>query len=342
MKRSLGLLCCGLLLLGAAGCVLHGASAQIAAMAPAETQRLTIYTSHKVEVYEPIVKEFEERTDIWIRVVTGGTNELLERIEHEKQDPLCDIMFGGGVESLQAYADCWRPYTCSDAQKIEPRLRAQNDLWTPFSSLPVVLIYNTKLVADGELTGWADLLDPRWKGKIAFADPTVSGSSYTAAMTLLACLPGDDWTELDQFVHNLNGRVLADSGEVADMVAMGSRYVGITLESMAFDRQAQGADIEIVYPAEGTSNVPDGVAIVAGAPHSENAQAFVEFVQSRDVQALVVSDLMRRSVRTDVRDPQSLPPETTFQTIPYDVAAAADMMQAFQQHWAAACEEAAS
>ena len=30
-----------------------------------EEKRLTVYTSHKQEVYAPIIKEFEERTGIW-------------------------------------------------------------------------------------------------------------------------------------------------------------------------------------------------------------------------------------------------------------------------------------
>ncbi len=54
-----------------------------------EEKRLTVYTSHKQEVYAPIIKEFEERTGIWVEVVPGGTTELLERIREEgKRDPV--------------------------------------------------------------------------------------------------------------------------------------------------------------------------------------------------------------------------------------------------------------
>lgn len=48
--------------------------------APDETERLVVYTSHKEEVYQPIVEEFERRTGVWVQVVSGGTTELLERI----------------------------------------------------------------------------------------------------------------------------------------------------------------------------------------------------------------------------------------------------------------------
>ena len=77
--------------------------------APEEAERLVIYTSHKAEVWRPIVREFEERTGIWVTVETGGSSELLERIDQEQDAPRADVMFGGGVEGLAAYAHCFTP-----------------------------------------------------------------------------------------------------------------------------------------------------------------------------------------------------------------------------------------
>ena len=64
-------------------------------LAPPEDERLVVYTSHKQELWWPIVREFEERTGIWVDVVTGGSNELLERISEEAESPRADVMFGG-------------------------------------------------------------------------------------------------------------------------------------------------------------------------------------------------------------------------------------------------------
>ena len=328
-RRCLILALTALLLTGCAGS--PGQSA--AALAPAESDRVVIYTSHKEEVYGPIVKEFEARTGIWAEVVTGGTNELLARIAGEADAPVCDVIFGGGVESLTAYERYFQPYACAEADLIRPGLRPADDLWTPFSSLPVVLLYNTKLVSPGELTGWESLLSGRWSGSIALADPTVSGSSYTAAATMLCALPGDDWDQLDRLAVQLEGRVLPDSGDVVAAVAGGSCRVGVTLEETALKRQAQGADIAIVYPEEGTSAVPDGSALIAGAPHPDNARAFLDFAQSRDVQELVVSQFSRRSVRTDVSDGDALPPADELALIDYPVRWAAELKDAFSARW---------
>ena len=58
------------------GCAAGSGTAAESALAPAEEDRLVVYTSHKEEVWQPIVREFEERTGIWVDVVTGGTNEI--------------------------------------------------------------------------------------------------------------------------------------------------------------------------------------------------------------------------------------------------------------------------
>lgn len=328
MKKLLSILLSFGLLLG--GCAPEPSAEDYA---PDESGRLRVYTAHKEEVYGPIVKEFQARTGIWVEVTAGGTNELLERIAAESDAPVCDVMFGGGVESLAAYEDCFQPYTPADAGRLKSVGRSAEDLWTPFSSLPIVLIYHTKLVPEGEVTGWADLLDSRWKGKIAFADPNVSGSSYTAALTLLSCLPGDDWELLARFVENLDGCLLADSGDVVARVQSGASYLGVTLEETALKRISAGADIAIVYPEEGTSAVPDGSALVRGAPHPDNARAFLDFVLGHDVQELVVSELSRRSVRSDIPDPDTLTPEREMGIIPYDVHWAGELKETFIRRW---------
>ncbi len=333
MKRVLAL---ALMLLLLAGC---GNAGELAAFAPDDAERLVIYTSHKEEVYGPIVKEFQQRTGIWVEVVTGGSGELLERIAMESDAPACDLMFGGGVESLAAYEDCFEPCTPAGVEFLRGVGLSADSLWTPFSSLPLVLIYNTRLVSEGEVTGWADLLDPHWKGRIAFADPTVSGSSYTAALTLFSCIEGEDWEILAKLVANLDGGALSDSGDVVESVRSGSRYIGVTLEETALKQRSP--EVGIVYPAEGTSAVPDGCALIKGARHPENARAFLDFVLDRDVQELLVSDLSRRSVRTDVHAPEDLPSEAELGIIDYDVHWAGSIKEEFIARWSELTEVAA-
>lgn len=306
---------------------------------PDESMRLTIYTSHKEEVYMPIVREFEERTGIWVDVITGGTNELLERIESQQDNVEADVMFGGGVESLKAYEHCFSPYVVGSSGSIREPHQAEDAVWTPFSALPVVLIYNTKLVSPDKITGWSSLSDPIFRGRIAFADPAISGSSFTALATQI--LAGNSMGKtLATLAENLQGKILSSSGDVLNAVADGSYLVGITLEETALKYIAAGADLAMVYPEEGTSCVPDASAIVKGAPHSENAKKFLDFTVSYEVQQMLSESSYRRPVRSDIPAGDSLLPLQDIVLVDYDIDWACKNRDVILSDWSFYLKEA--
>lgn len=306
---------------------------------PDESMRLTIYTSHKEEVYMPIVREFEERTGIWVDVITGGTNELLERIESQQDNVEADVMFGGGVESLKAYEHCFSPYVVGSSGSIREPHQAEDAVWTPFSALPVVLIYNTKLVSPDKITGWSSLSDPIFRGRIAFADPAISGSSFTALATQI--LAGNSMGKtLATLAENLQGKILSSSGDVLNAVADGSYLVGITLEETALKYIAAGADLAMVYPEEGTSCVPDASAIVKGAPHSENAKKFLDFTVSYEVQQMLSESSYRRPVRSDIPAGESLLPLQDIVLVDYDIDWACKNRDVILSDWSFYLKEA--
>lgn len=320
MKKTLLLLLAMVLLLS--GCGVRGDD--YSALAPAEEKRLVIYTSHKEDVYDPIIREFERRTGIWTELKTGGTNELLEEIAAGDTD--CDLMFGGGVDSLTAYAGCFTKYNSPAMANVDEKFTGDGT-WTPFSSLPVVLIYNTQLVRLNPPTGWQSLLDGEWRGKIAFADPTVSGSSYTALCTMAQALGGDAEEVLQRFAENLDGRQTDGSGLVVGQVAEGSCYIGVTLEETALKAVSEGYDIALVYPEEGTSALPDGAAIVKGCKHEQNARLFIDFLLSEDVQQRLPEKFSRRSVLTEAES------EPELELLSYDLDWASAMQSQFLDSW---------
>ena len=334
-KGTRGLLCLALAWsLALTGCTAGKSSQAASDFSPAESQRLVVYTSHKEEVYQPIIEEFEARTGIWVELVTGGTNELLEQLVEERENPAADVMFGGGVDSLEAYGDCFTPYFCEDWSQLEPAMRSENGLWTPFSALPVVLIYNTKLVSQGRITAWRDLFSPAWQGRIAFCDPSISGSSFTGLVTLIYAVGGSQDQTLMDFAVSLDGRQLTSSGEVLTSVASGTGLVVITLEETALKRVAAGEDIGLVYPEDGTSCVPDGCAIVANARHSENAQLFLDFISGQDVQRRMEGEFSRRPVRALSQAEETLLPLSDIPLLDYDISWASEHHNGILMSWA--------
>ncbi len=283
-----------------------------------DKDRLVVYTSHKEEIYKPIIREFEERSGIWVDVVSGSTNEILSMIEEEAGNVRADIMFGGGVDSLQAYEDYFEPYITDKEELLDPTYASPSHSYTVFSKLPVVFVYNTKLVLkeDAPKT-WEDLLDPAWKDEIAFTDPEKSGSAYTELSILVQELTGKGYTEKDAvnaFCINLGEGLSEGSNTIAEDVASGDKMAGIVLEESALKKISTGAELNMVYPADHIYALPDACALIKGARHKENAEKFMEFVVGDDVQHLLDEQLYRRSVRTDL--PSSYIPNETY----YDIA----------------------
>ncbi|MCR4705450.1 MAG: extracellular solute-binding protein [Lachnospiraceae bacterium] len=274
-----------------------------------EEKQLIVYSSHKEEVYLPIIMEFEDRTGIWVEIHEGGTTEILEKVREASKAGACDIMMGGGVESYEAAKDLFVPYEPSDKDKLDKEYLSKSDLWTPFTELPLVFIYNNKLVSEKEApTHWRDLLNPKWRGKIAFADLHSSGTSYTI-LSALSQLPSADSEDLvREFLTGIKGNVLATSVDIIPNVLSGTFPIGITLEGTARKSTFSGGDITMVYPSDGTVAVPDGCAIVKNAPHSYNAGKFIDFLTGYDTQKYATDHFYRRPIRMDVAQPEGYEP----------------------------------
>lgn len=266
-----------------------------------EEKQLVVYTSHKEEVYLPIIQEFENRTGIWVDLHAGGTAEMFAQVKEASKNGQCDIMFGGGVESYEAEKDLFMPYEAGEKDKLDSKYVDDDNYWTPFTGLPIVFIYNKKLVSNSEApTTWESLFDSKWKGKIAFADINNSGTSYTIISTMEQLFDEEAKSLVPRFYEQLEGKVLNSSGQVIPKVSDGGFLVGITLEETAQKAIEQGEDIGMIYPEDGTSSVPDGCAMVRNAPHSYNAGKFIDFVISYDTQKYAQENFYRRSVRSDL------------------------------------------
>ena len=261
---------------------------------------LVLYTAQEEEIYEPIIKEFEERTNLMVKVVRGSSEEMTGRLEDEEERPDWDVVFGVGIETLEQSKEHWQVYKSPEAAFITESFQCEDNRWTSFSALPLVIMYNTNVVTYRELpVGCNSLLEPRWKGRIALVDPRRS-DVYSAALVTAVHTWGKRGDYLEQFMENLEYGTLNSMQEVNAGILDGRYSLGVTMEESAQALLSEGADVDYIYPQEGTTALPDGTAIVKGCSNPDAARQFLDFTVSRDTQRILVSDLNRRSVRSDV------------------------------------------
>ena len=266
---------------------------------------LIVYCSHSASFYGPIVKRFEEDTDIKVYVVHLGTGDLLERIEKEKDNVLGDVMWGGSLSALAPYKEYFEEYKSSNEDSIYPDYQNSDGKVTSFSVVPSVLIVNKDVTKDIKIEGYEDLLNPQLQGKIIGANPEKSSSAYEQLINQLYAMgngnPDNGWQYVQSLNKNMKGNIVSSSSSVYKKVVSGDYGVGLTYEEPGLKCSKENKNIEVVYAKEGTIAKADGVAIIKGAKQVDNAKKFIDYVTGNKAQTLLANELNRRSVRKDVK-----------------------------------------
>lgn len=285
---------------------------------------VTVYVAHNADQYNTVIQEFQELYNIEVLAVSLGGGDALQRVAAEAENPQCDVVWGPTTDSLEAYKDYFQPYVYSDAANTYTELNDPDNLWTAESQQPSVLMYNKELVAEEDVPKtWEDLLDSKWEGKIASANPGSSSSAYTILCTAVMSTANGDYEQGWAYVEDLASQIIISGGSssVYKGVADGEYPLGLTLEQLAYVYVSADPDkVGMVYLENGSSNAPDGFAMVKDCPEPENAKIFMDFLLSKECQQIMSDQFGRRTVRTDVEQPSGLPTLEEIGCIDYDFA----------------------
>jgi iron(III) transport system substrate-binding protein len=165
--------------------------------------------------------------------------------------------------------------------------------------------YNTRLVKPEDAPkSLAELIEPKWKGKLVKAHPGYSGTIVTATLAVSQALGWEYFEKLGkQQVLQVQSAV-----DPPRKVAQGERPVMVDgAEASAFQLIGSGAPIALVYPVEGTPAAVLNGVVMQRAPHPNAARLFINFMFSREGQQ-IFADYGFRSVHPEVRDPPGRKP----------------------------------
>lgn len=300
-------------------------------------EKVLLYTAHNQEIIDAVVPRFEAATGIEAEVVKLGSSDVIARVKAEKANPQCDVIWSIGGEQLEDIPDLLESYTPKEWDKIAEVFKVGKN-WLPYTGIVMVFIVNTKELAEDKIPKtWADLSAPGLKGLISSARADKSGSSYMQLATVLNIYKDKGW---DVYKGMLANFLLSESSAaVSKFVNDGEASVGLTLEDNAYLYVKGGGPVKIVYPTDGTTAAPDGIALVKGAPHPDNAKKFIDWTLSKEAQDFLAEQMGRRPVRTDSVVSKDLPPLEQIKTIPYDFAWSAKNKKEFVQKWTALTQE---
>ena len=312
-----------------------------------KTERLVVYSPHPLSTLKPLLTQFEAETGIAVEVIQGGSGELIDRLEAEKDAPACDVLWGGMLSTVGHRMELFEPYTCANDEAMLPGFRQEATGATMFSDLPAVVMVNGDKYHGPPITGYADLLAPELKGHIAMGDPAKSSAAYAHLMSMLYAMGGGNpeagWDYVEAFCAQIEGKLITSSTEVYKSVVAGTGQlsVALTFEEVAAKALSEGAPVDLVYPREGLVSDQDGIYIVKGTKKKEQAEKLLDFLTGPSAQKMLSEQLYRRPVRMDLPlSPHSpLRPKENLPLIQQDRALVSASRQAWIDRFHALCQK---
>ena len=294
---------------------------------------VTVYVSTDRVFAEPVLREYERRSGVRVQAVydteetksTGLANKLLA----EQGRPQADVFWSNEpVRTLVLQSrGVLASYRSPSAEGIPKVLRDADGYWTGFSARIRVIAFNTALVKPEEAPRSVfDLAQPKWKGRVAIADPRFGSTSFHLAALYVAA--GD--ARMDAFFRQLkdNGvRVVDGNSVVRDLIARGEVAVGLTDTDDVNVAIEHGQPIAMVLPDAqglGVPVMPNMVSLIAGAPHPDTGRQLIDYLLSPDVEAqLARSDAVQIPLHVGVAGPRNIPAIDTFRPMTLDFTQAA-------------------
>ena len=261
-------------------------------------EKLMLYTSMKESLIGKLGNAFAKKhPEISFDYYSAGAGKLMAKIAAERQSGklTVDVLWHSEVPDFYKLKSegMWEKYVSPEAKHVQSTVTDPEGFFTPARLGTLGIAYNTKKVAASPKS-WADMLDPRFKGGFAIANPALSG---TAMMSVALIANTFGWDYIEKLKQN-GAKIGAGSGQVVDDTASGDFKASLAPDYIAIDKIKKGANMGLAYFKE-VLVVPSPIAIFKGTPNLKAARAFVDFLLSREGQA-IVADGGTLPVRADV------------------------------------------
>jgi iron(III) transport system substrate-binding protein len=264
------------------------------------------YTSLDLPAAERVAKAFEEKyLGIAVRVERTGAERVFQRIgqEYASRIHAVDVVQSSDASHFIVWKrdGILEPYVPEDVAKFYPPEHKDPDgMFASFRVWLSVMGYNTSLVKPGEAPkSFADLLDPKWKGKIVKAHPGYSGTIMTATFQMARDIGWDYFEKLAK----QNVMQVQSSADPPKKLELGERSVMADgNEYNMFQLKESGKPVEIVYPTEGSPLIVGPNGLLKAAPNPNAARLFQSYCFSVEGQQYLIDVGGLRSMHPQTKE----------------------------------------
>jgi len=247
---------------------------------------VTLYTSMQLVDSRPLTEAFEKKYGIKVSLWRASGEKVAERAITEARGARfdVDVIETDGAQVEIAYREkLLAPLKVPSVADVPAEILPVHGYYAPTRLTLYVMSYNTNLVAPGEVPkSYADLLQPRWAGKLALENDDVPW--FASVVKAMGESQGVAYYRrlAGQKPSMRKGHTL-----MAEMVAAGEIEIAIDTHVQGIARlKEKGAPIEW-KPLQPAFGQPSSVGVAARAPHPDAARLLAEFILSREGQEII-------------------------------------------------------
>ena len=271
--------------------LLMGSISQIQA---ATEDEVTVYSSRKEHLIQPLFEQFTKQTGIEVNYLTGSGSDLIERLKLEGSNTPADMFMTVDAGDLW-YAGTQDIFQSIGTETIKSNipsyLRDPNGLWTGLSVRARTIVYSTERVNPTELSTYSDLASNNWNKKLCLR---TSKKIYTKS--LVASIIHNQGEEkasevISGWVNNLAAVPNAKDSHVMDAIIAGQCDVGL-VNTYYYGRlieKTPDAPIKLLWANQETTGVHvnvSGAGITKHASNPTEATQLLEWLSSAEAQSI--------------------------------------------------------
>ncbi|MBI2458450.1 MAG: extracellular solute-binding protein [candidate division NC10 bacterium] len=250
------------------------------------------YSSLGLDLAQKVCNTFSQRhPGVTCELTRSGSERIFQRIMQELKANLAiaDVVHTSDAAHFVDFKTqgMLMAYEPAGMKSIRADFKDPDGVYYTLRGTPYVMAYNSRLVPkDQAPRKWQDLLDPKWRGKVAHGHPGYSGIVTTGMLGILSKYGWDYYAALAK-----NQPIIGQSAEDPPVkVAGGEGPIGVSGEYNLFRAKKKGNPIEIVFPEDVVPFVNSPVAILKRAPHPNAAKLFMDFLFGKEAQQLMADD----------------------------------------------------
>ena len=239
----------------------------------------------------PASEAFEKKYGIKVDYVRTTSNEVQLRVMNEARAGRvqADVADSVGQASILRNENALARWLPDVAKNMAPQFVDREGRWIATTHFVLTPGYNTQLVPKGgEPKTFEDLLDPKWKGKIAVASIPVPASAPGFVGVVLAHMGEEKGMD---YLRRLAKQDIVDVGiaagrPIVDQLIAGEHAIALQIfHHHAAISAAQGAPVGWIAMAPAFANLQIS-SVLEKAPHPAAGRLLLDFLVSREAQTI--------------------------------------------------------